>query len=220
MRFTLPSVLSLGLAASLTACGGGGGRNAAPLPQAQQVPQEQEVTLPAIGERTGYIYHVGGLTVRPGRIRVGNTAALNVARGYVAFDMSAIPAGAQILSATLHIWQVGIDTAPNWDIYSEFGIGPLQAQRIHGAGPLDAQEHNAPALPGTATMDVITSKALGEHTADLTDWIRAQHLSASRESLTMRFLFQQEVDGDWSNDLTTLDDGYRGNAPFVVVRYR
>ena len=215
MRFTVPSFLSLGLAACLSACGGssGGGGGAS----VQPPPPLQEVVLEPIQSRTGYIVDlagggtavVAGANNNPVWIQVGDSATQDIVTGYAAFDMSALPADAQIVSAKLHVWQISVDTG----FYAK--LGPLVVWEIEGSGVLDLGEHNAVARFG---YELVTREDLGEYTGDVGLWVENQ-LGKTNPSLTLRLdLPAAPLVRDADDDFTYLDTD--PIALFVVVQYR
>ena len=208
------------LAFGLTACGGGGGNDPAPAPVPTPTPNTIQVSLPLLSDMTGYVTARNadrGFNQSP--IRMGDLHTQETLRGIVSFDISSLPAGAQILSAQFEVIQANVvhNGVTGGDPFQD--LGTISAERIDGTPPLDTSEWSAPVL-STALKLVTSTRDLGLRAVDVTDWVAAG-LAEGRDRLDMRMYFELASDFDNRGDWATFDDGpFRGRAPTLVVQYR
>ena len=194
-------------------CGGGGGD--APLVLSE--PAIATVDLPPIGALDGFVDNTGYVTSTGlGGILVGDNSDDHVGQGFFTFDSSALPAGAEILKATLEIRQYGISGYP----YADLGV--IWLDHVELGGTLDAADWGAPALDGNFAV-VSTTPATGPLTADVTDQVAAD-THAGRTRSSFRLGFTALTDGDGNSDYAAFQDSEdsegSGLLPRLTVRYR
>jgi hypothetical protein len=156
-------------------------------------------------------------------IRLGNGAFVGspayelVIRGFLSFDLSGIPASADVKSIQLRFYQVDVQGTP----YAKLG-NPLLKHIDYGPS-LDAGDFDAP---------VLASAILSPHTGagqwytitsgTLADWIEAD-LAAGRTRFQMRLQFATETDGDGNQDaayIESADNSFgTGNVPELTFTY-
>lgn len=197
--------LALGLlGALLLACGGGGGGGS-------EVPTET-VTLLPIPALTGhgwFPFHVES----DASLRVGDTDADLAFRGYCGIDLTALPDGARIESAHLHLRLAGTNGHP-WD------LGDLVLDHLELGALLDPDDYAAPALE-TACRTLAPFPFGEDALVDVAPQIQ-RDLGAGRSTSGFRFRLTNVTNGDGSYDFIVLSgsNSLAGPQPFVEVVYR
>jgi hypothetical protein len=181
----------------------------------------------------GYQLNVGyGSTVDQIVIGNGQFAASGdqggelVSRGFVSFDLSAIPVGANILSVELRFYQ----QAMMGDPYGK--LGHLLLECVSYGDSLEPAGYDAPAI-GEQILDVRTASETwvtlsGE---PLTSWLRTVTALSppprGQRRFQLRLRFAQETDGDGQEDWIAVVPGGGGtplapNDPYepeLIVTY-
>jgi len=156
-------------------------------------------------------------------IRVGNGSMFGtpsqelVIRGFISFDLSGIPAGAEIKNIDLRFYQVNVTGTP----YAKLG-NPLILHVDYGAALDDAAFdtpvlHSAILAPHTGSGEwyIITSTTIA-------NWIE-DDLAAGRTRFQVRLQFTTETDGDGVQDTISLESGDNyfgtGNLPQLTITY-
>ena len=163
------------------------------------------LTLMSEGILDGYSLNDGtGSNSRD--ILIGNGEVLSptgelVARGFLSFDLSEIPAGATIESAELRFYQKEIEGSP----YQK--LGNLVLEHVYYGTSFDESAYDAPAL-GTAVLELQSSPEAWYILSDLTiaDWVQSS-LAADLSRQQFRLQFSQETDGDGQEDWIAIEDG-------------
>ena len=139
-------------------------------------------------------------------ILVGNGELANptgelVARGFISFDLSDIPAGATIESAELRFYQKEIQGSP----YEK--LGNLVIEHVYYGASLDDSAYNTPAL-GTAVLDMETAPQAWYILSDPTivTWIQSS-VATELSRQQFRLQFSQETDGDGQEDWIAIQGG-------------
>jgi hypothetical protein len=180
------------------------------------------ITIGSEAALDGYQLNVGyGSTVDQIVIGNGQFAASGgqggelVSRGFVSFDLSAIPVGADILSVELRFYQQAVMGDP----YGK--LGHLLLECVSYGDSLEPAGYDAPAI-GEQMLDVRTASETwytlsGE---PLTSWLRtvtALSLPPSaiggQRRFQLRLRFAQETDGDGQEDWIAVVPGGTPLAP-------
>ncbi len=156
-------------------------------------------------------------------VRVGNGAFFGspseelVIRGFMSFDLTGIPATADIKSIQLRFYQVNVTGTP----YAKLG-NPVM-QHVDYGGALDNAAYDAPVLhsatlsPHTGSGEWYTITA-----TTITDWIE-NDLTSGRTRFQFRLQFSTETDGDGLQDTISFESGDNyfgtGNVPQLVITY-
>lgn len=210
------SLLAFGLLSLLLpACGGGGGDATPPTPVA--------VTLVSDSSRDGYLGYVSASASEirnlVNSIGVGDNdgyVARRSIRGFVSFDLRALPAGARVLTATLQVYQTTVVGSP----YAT--LGEIRADHVDYGDALDYDEFGIPFL-GSSTAGIIASDAsLGWKTLDVTARV-ATDLADGRTRSQYRLRFGIRYDDDAVNDWALFEDGDMSqgttNPPLLAIEY-
>jgi hypothetical protein len=155
-------------------------------------------------------------------ILVGNGELLEpvgelVARGFMSFDVSDIPAGATIDSVELRFYQKELQGDP----YGK--LGNLMLDHVDYGASLGDSAYNTPAFD-SAMLDRQTSPGAWYILADptLTSWVQS-NLDAGRPRFQLRLLFRQETDGDGLEDWVAIEAGGGAlgsrNSPQLTITY-
>ena len=140
-----------------------------------------------------------------------------VARGYMSFDLSAIPAGATIQSAELRFFQKSVQGSP----YEK--LGNLVLEHVYYETSFDHSTYDTSALD-TAVLDI---EALPQAWYILSDptiasWVQAS-LGTGLSRQQFRLLFWQETDGDGQEDWIAIESGggilSTREAPQLTITY-
>ena len=201
-------------ALSLSACGGGKSIADALVPPTVAV-MPNALSHTATGSRLGANPPSMGTTGADGSaVFVGDFATVTL-RGFMRFDLSAIPAGAEILDADLRIFQGAVNDTPYID------LGELRVDHMNFGAVLNDADYDAAALAfnyGTLSIN----PALEVKTLDITDAVRAD-IVAGRSRTDVRLRFELDTDGAADADLIQLNDAEAtlpGPVPQLIVTYR
>jgi hypothetical protein len=185
-------------------------------------PPDVTVTLDSQAALDGFRANNGGgndgLDIRLGNGDfVGSPAYELVTRGFMSFDLSGIPAGADIKAIELRFYQVDVVGSP----YSKLG-NPLLKHLDYGSS-LEGGDFAAPELAsaildprsGAGQWYTITSETIA-------DWIEAD-LAAGRVRFQVRLQFSTETDGDGDTDMAYIEaadnSSGTGNVPQLTITY-
>lgn len=197
-RFHLPAVAFLLF--SLGACGGGGGSGGPAVPPLPSPPQ-QAVIL-GTPSMDGYI--VAGVQAGPsfaipaGGLFVGDADALNSApsptTAYLSFDISGIPAGSTIISATLRVYQLGNTGSPGT-------LGDVRTIHID-YGPTFEVGDLTSLIVSQASQVIATNVTSGWREADV---MKEVEIDLARSSPRAQFMLSPETNTTNNNGV---DDAY------------
>lgn len=187
---------------------------------AEAPPQSQTVVLDSEAALDGYWVNQGeGSTSE--QILVGNGQTLEeggelVARGFLSFDVSSIPAGATIESVRLEFYQQTTQGLP----YAS--LGNLVLDHVDYGSSLGADAYNTLALHSAVLSQMILPDAwyiLADPTITL--WVE-ENLAAGRTRFQLRLRFGQETDDDREPDLVVIEPGEApaGHPPRLTIVYR
>jgi outer membrane biosynthesis protein TonB len=185
-------------------------------------PADVTVTLYGQAALDGFQANNGGgntsADIRFGNgIMVGSPSYELVTRGFMSFDLSGIPASADVKSIELRFFQAQVTGDP----YGKLG-NPLLKHVDYGSS-LENADYNGPELasailsPRTSAGQwyIITSSTLA-------DWIE-QDLAAGRTRFQGRLQFSTETDGDGIQDSVSIESGDNalgtGNLPTLTFTY-
>jgi hypothetical protein len=163
------------------------------------------ITLASEGMLDGYRLNDGtGSNSTDILVGNGDLAILTgelVARGFMSFDLSDIPAGATIQSVELRFYQKEILGSP----YEK--LGNLVLEHVYYGAILDDGAYDTPAL-GTAVMDRETSPQAWYVLSDptLVDWLQSS-MDTGLPRQQFRLQFSQETDGDGQEDWIAIQSG-------------
>lgn len=188
----------------LAGCGGSGGG-----------PASIELQLAGTAAREGQVLSSGGV-LAGNAIIVGDGAINQVLRGFISFDLSPLPAGATLVSASLQISQFLVIGTP----YSD--LGAMVADHVDlGAGLNSADFGAVPILSAVATL--FTTPALGTSTVDVTESVR-DDLANARTRTEFRLRFAVATNGDAGQDTSQVGGTAVNDEPTqpplrLILRY-
>jgi hypothetical protein len=183
------------------------------------VPGEVTVTLTGQGNLDGYV--IGGMgSYNNQDIRVGNygtASGENVYRGFLSFDLSGIPAGANVQSIQLRFFQMDVVGDPYGKLdrlyLMHVDYGPSLSPGAFDTATFDSAWLSPHTSPGE--WYTITSNTIGT-------WIE-NNLAAGRTRLQMRLQFQPETDDGATADYARIEPGNNffgtGNLPQLTITY-
>lgn len=179
------------------------------------------ITLASEGMLDGYRLNDGtGSNSTDILVGNGDLAILTgelVARGFMSFDLSDIPAGATIQSVELRFYQKEILGTP----YEK--LGNLVLEHVYYGAILDDGAYDTPAL-GTAVVDRETSPQAWYVLSDptLVDWLQSS-IDTGLPRQQFRLQFSQETDGDGQEDWIAIQSGGgilgSRQAPQMVITF-
>jgi hypothetical protein len=190
--------------------------------QVVELPSQPEtVTLKSEGSLDGYWLNDGSGSSSED-ILVGNGDEVDpigelVARGFMSFDVSGIPAGSTIDSVELRFYQKEIQGDP----YDK--LGNLVLEQVDYGSSLGDSAYNTPAL-ASALLDMQTDPGTWYIISDPTilSWVQS-NLEAGRSRFQLRLQFRQETDGDRLEDWVAIEPGGgilgSRNAPQMTITY-
>jgi len=163
------------------------------------------ITLTSAGALDGYRLNDGtGSSSQD--IIVGNGELMDpagelVARGFMSFDLSEIPAGARIESAELRFYQKEVQGSP----YEK--LGSLVLERVYYGTRLDDSAYDTPVLD-SAVLDTETLPQAWYILSDSTIaiWVQAS-IDTELSAQQFRLLFWLETDGDGQEDWIAIESG-------------
>jgi hypothetical protein len=205
MRLTL---LGLGLCVgfALTACGGGGGGNTA------------TVMILGTDGLCGYVTQTGTVATPQSTLLVGElvlpppTPEQGI-RGFLSFDLSSIPSGAPVVSATLRVQQNQVSGDP----YT--ALGPLLLDQVVYGTVLDAGAYDRSFPTNQAFAMLATDTTLGPKETDVTVAVQ-DDLAAPRTRSQFRLRFAIDTNGDGLGTAARFDGPLSANPPLLIVTYR
>ncbi len=209
--FRLPLIPSLAAILILSACGGGGGGST---PQGPVT-----VTLTSTPGLDGIVF-AGGAVTYASNIAVGDYAnALGPAgglRGFVSFDLTSIPPGATVLSATMTLVQRLINSDP----YTT--LGTVLVDPVVYGGVLEAGAY-ARTFPTEGFGTLSPDAALGPKSLIVTPLVQ-DDVTALRGQSQYRLRYPIEEDGDGDSDQAVFWSAETATAPSdrptLVVTYQ
>lgn len=181
----------------------------------------ETVELKSQGNLDGYRANNGqGSTSE--EILVGNGEIVEpagelVARGFMSFDISSIPASATIDSVELRFYQVRVTGAP----YGK--LGGLVLEQVRYGSSLDDAAYSTPAQ-GSLPLSPVESAGQWYTVADgaLVNWVQGE-VAAGQPHFQLRLRFSIESDGDGEEDWIAIQPGgsFLGSsrAPALVITY-
>lgn len=192
---------------SATGCGGGGGGSG--------VKEPVTITLIAVVSQTGTVFKFGGMNV-PGDVDVGDGGNGPAIRGFVSFEIGAIPPGSTVLSATLTLHQYYVGGAP----YTK--LGDLMLDHVIYGAVLEAGAYTRPPLASDIGV-LSNSPTLGARSLDVTTRVQ-NDLNSSHPQTQYRARFAIENSGDAISDFCDFyspsSTSPAGGRPTLVVTYR
>lgn len=209
MRSYIPQSLLGAGSLLLSACGGGfiDGVFASP----------EIVHLPNVPTESGFTYAAGPLHGSDGAlmIRVGDSTGDDERRGFLRFDLSALPAGAEIVEARVHIGQENVVGAPFTT------MGAVIVDHVNMGAGFSIADFGA--VPLTFGIGVLSSSStLGARVVDVTDAVEAD-IAAGRTRSDFRLRFGVGTDADGVQDYVDFNDaddqGGSGLIPYLRVEY-
>jgi hypothetical protein len=183
--------------------------------------QPETVTLRSEGALDGYWLNDGSGS-NSEDILVGNGDEVDpvgelVARGFMSFDVSGIPAGSAIDSVELRFYQKEIQGDP----YGK--LGNLLLEHVDYGSSLGDSAYSAPAI-ASALLDIESDPGAWYIMSDPTilSWVQS-NLEAGRSRFQLRLQFRQETDGDRLEDWVAIGPGGgvlgSRSAPQLTITY-
>lgn len=171
------------------------------------LPEEHTVPLFSIVGEDGYVMQDGSTNINP---NVGDRGTDEAIQAFLSFDISGIPAGATIKSASLDL-STGDELGDPFD-----GLGLMRVYNDQ-YGNLGAEDFT-PGFP-TGAMYTYGSRPMAPFvspgdSATMVSWIQAQ-VNAGALRFQVRLQFQKYTDGDGQVDCLRLGEGH----PKLVVIY-
>jgi hypothetical protein len=202
------------LAASLllSGCGGSGGGGGTPTPVT--------LTITSAPSLDGLVF-AQGTTTLASNITAGDYASgfgpQGGIRGFVSFDLSAIPAGATVLSATLTLVQRNVVGTP----YAT--LGTIVADHVEYGGLLEAGAYARSFPTGQAFATLSSDSTLGPRTLTVTAIVQ-DDVASNRGHSQYRFRFGLEEDADMDSDQAQFFSAETATGPSerptLVVTYQ
>lgn len=192
------------------------------LVQVVEPPSRTEtVILKSVGSLDGYWLN-DGTGSNDENILVGNGEQADpfgelVARGFLSFDVSSIPANATIEGVDLRFYQETIQGNP----YEK--LGNLMLEHVYYGNSLNDSAYDTPAL-GSANIAAQTLPGAWYVLADptITSWVES-NLAAGRPQFQLRLRFRRETDGDGAEDWISIVPGGGAlgsrNQPQLTITY-
>ena len=184
-RHVLSPILALVLVAG---CGGGGGDGNG----GGGVPVS--TGLPGIASFEGFVTASGGVSTGVNAF-VGDTVVNNVDRGFLSFDLTQIPPGSTITTATLHVYQHDALGTPF------LNLGNVLVDHFDAGVALDSTDYSGTTIQsnfGTLSM----SPTEGARTLDVTTRVQ-DDVTNNRPRTDLRLRFITGTDNDNSTDAVT-----------------
>lgn len=149
-------------------------------------------------------------------IRAGRNSNL-VTRGFVTFDLSSVPSGAKIESATMKLYQATVTGNP----YSSGGA--LKVDHLTYGNTLDSTDYSLPALTSNIST-LATNKTIEWKDADVTESVKDDIANARSVSQFRLHFTVEATDGDTTGDFVSFDSANSyaensGHTPQLVVKY-
>ena len=183
-----------------------------PSPTPSPTPVTQEKVITATASLDGY-RGSNGFGSDSLYILIGRNISV-IQRGFVSFDLSSLPSGAVIESATLRMYQQKIVGNP-------YGVGgSLKIDHLDYGGSLGNEDYGASSISSNFTT--LTNNAILEwKDANVTDTLK-NDLSNGRSNSQYRIRFSTESTGT-SSDLVYFESADNsqgtGNLPQLIVKY-
>ncbi|MDJ0974680.1 MAG: hypothetical protein QNJ98_09500 [Planctomycetota bacterium] len=191
------------LALMVGGCGGGGGGGGPSLPATIGV------TCDAVTGMCGWVGSAGDVHrgIRPD---VGDDFLNRSRRGFYRFDISAIPAGATIVQATLRTELVAAHGTPFTD------LGSLWINHVECGPSLDASDFDR--TPITPALAFVTSTGLGPLNVPVTAGVQAD-VRIGWPHCDFRLEFSRRTDGAFDTDFLQLRQVLLPDDVQLVVSY-
>ena len=169
------------------------------------------VTLKSNPSLTAYMTSSGSFVAGGAQIMVGDTTVNTGVRGFLSFDISTIPPGVNILSATLRVYQEGFNGTPYTD------LGTVNVDHLDYGSTLDAGDYSAAALQGNVGA-LSNNTTIELKTLDVPSSVQ-NDITMSRIHSQYRMLFPVSTDNDGVEDATFFTGVLRANEPELVVTF-
>jgi hypothetical protein len=181
----------------------------------------ETVVLKSVGMLDGYWLNDGTGSTEE-KILVGNGEQVDpfgelVARGFLSFDVSSIPAGATIEGVELRFYQEAVQGSP----YEK--LGNLVLDHVYYGSSLNDSAYDTPAFD-SANIAAQPLPGAWYVLADptITSWVES-NLAAGRPQLQLRLQFRRETDGDGAEDWISIVPGGGAlgsrNQPQLTITY-
>ncbi len=204
----------------LTACGGGSGGGSG---GGGGGPVVGNLTIVSDAAQDGYLAYLDAAAPRSRNLVNSIGAGDNDAyvrrqslRGFVTFDLRALPPGARITSATVRVYQSSVVGSP----YAKLGY--LRLDHVDYGATLDYDEFGLPILGGSTVGNISDEPTLGWKSLDVTERLQAD-LDAARTRSQYRLRFGLRYNNDATNDWARFEDGEMSqgtvNPPLLVITY-
>ena len=212
MRRTAPALLTCALPLLwLAGCGGGGGTPPGPGTQSIMIPVEDDALVTA---SLLFPWDATGITLTS--ISLGDDTQNNTYRGLMRFPLAAIPAGANVVGARLHIQFLERLGSPGDSISDgPGGLGDMQFHRLAG-GPLALADFGAAALAHDSASDLtVDTPNQTREVGALT--VLQSAMAASESHLKVRVEYQVATNNDRILDQMRMGTRNSGNGAVLEV---
>lgn len=199
------------LSVFVAGCGGGGGGGGGG--------SSSTVSLDATSELSGYVAARGdffhkGTNLFIGDVIPGGGEAEEGLRGFLSFDLAPIPAGAEILSAELHVTQ----TITGNDPYS---LGALLLDQVAYGDVFDPGAYDTTYPSHQGFVELSTDATLGPKAADVTVAVQEDvGASRSRSQFRLRFSLETNTNGNGDQAIFVPNPSVPAEQAVLVVTYR
>jgi hypothetical protein len=194
---------------------------AAPVQVVEPPSEPETIVLKSVGTLDGYWLN-DGTGSNDQDILVGNGEQADpfgelVARGFLSFDVSSIPASATIEGVELRFYQKAIQGNP----YDK--LGNLVLEHVYYGSSLSDSAYDTPALD-SANIAAQSLPGAWYIVADptITAWVEST-LQAERPQFQLRLQFRRETDGDGAEDWISIVPGGGAlgsrNQPQLTITY-
>jgi len=207
-RSFLVCVLSI---LGLAACGGGGGTPPGPNTESIMIPVEDDALVTAT-----LLLPWDSVGITLVSINMGDDTQNNAYRGLMRFPLSAIPPGANVVGALLHVQFLDRLGKPGDTLSGEIGgLGDMQFHRLAGA-PLALSDFGAPSVAHDSASDLTADKPHTLRKVGALALVQSA-LGGADTHLKVRVQYQAATDNDGVLDQMRMGTRNSGNGAILEV---
>lgn len=172
-------------------------------------PIVRTITSPA--GQIGSVSDTGTVTTEKS-ILVGRTQS-EISRGFVGFDIAAIPATAKISKATLRLYQKAVTGTPFTS------LGALQVDHLDYGSTLSAESYNGGTLFTSSIGTIDTYQTLVWKTVDVTEAVKKDRASHTSSQYRLRYAYELKGGNEQGDRAEFATIGSENEAPQLVIEY-